>query len=891
MSWWSRIANVFRDGRLDRDLDDELQFHVEERIRERTAEGLTPDEAAAEVRRRFGAPLRWREQSRDVKLLPWLDSLVRDLRIGTRMLRKNAIVTSAAVVSLALAIGACAAASSLVDALILRPLPVYQPERLVYLTVGTGNPERPESDTFNDPLFVRLRDNGRAHVDLFAMSTQVRRHVLFSDAGGEKERVQTQYVSGDAFERLGVGAFAGRPITQDDDRLSAPHFVAVISHAFWKRRFGGDPAAVGRQFALDDRPFEIIGIAQEAFTGIEPGRPTEVWMPYAAYSRRAFGNPQFSWFRTLGRLKADSRREQAEAVLQAASTNFRRENAGRLFGPNAPPDRVKRFLESPLFVRSAANGPSPLRAQFERSLWILAAIASVILLIAGSNVANLFLARTAAREHEMSLRLSIGAGRGRLIQQMLIECALVAVCACMLGLLFAATAAPQVVAMLTPPEDPVFLDLEFNWRILAVAGGLTLLVTTLFGLAPALRASGVAPVTTLKSGGRTLTKAGAMRPFVAVQVGFALMVLFVGGLLVLSFARLATVNPGFATSDVLLLSLETVQRIDPPQQRAALVQALDRLRGMPGVEAVSSSEFTTLGRPWTHYVRFPGTRQDLEATMAPIMPEFLETMRIPVLAGRTFATRDMDSAHAVIVINEAMAAQYFKGGAVGQTLEARFGDAESSNRHEVIGVVANAKYDLRRAPAPTIYIPMPLRSLGTIHLRVGRDVVDRGPNLAARLRDEVRAANPVLRVTTVRSQTTVVGETMLRERLLAVLAGFFAVVGLALAGVGLYGVLSYAVVQRTREIGIRVALGARHTTVVKTIAVDTALTAVAGAIGGLAAGVYLARFVESLLFEIRPLEFWSLSVPVAVLLATAAIAALLPAWRAARIDPVVALRE
>ena len=281
-----------------------------------------------------------------------------------------------------------------------------------------------------------------------------------------------------------------------------------------------------------------------------------------------------------------------------------------MFGPNAPPDRVKRFVEAPLFVRSAANGPSPLRSQFQRPLWILASIAALILLIAGSNVANLFLARTAAREREMSLRLSIGAGRGRLVQQVLIESALVAVCACVLGLLFAAVTAPNVVTMLAPAEDPVYLDLRFNWRMLSVAGALTVLVTALFGMAPALRASGVAPVTALKAGGRTVASGGVMRPFVAMQTGFGLMVLFVGGLLVLSFARLSTVNPGFATSDVLLLSLETVQRIDPREQRAALVQALDRLRAMPGVESVSSSEYNPIGRAWTHYVRIPGTQHD-----------------------------------------------------------------------------------------------------------------------------------------------------------------------------------------------------------------------------------------------------------------------------------------
>ena len=279
----------------------------------------------------------------------------------------------------------------------------------------------------------------------------------------------------------------------------------------------------------------------------------------------------------------------------------------QLFGPERSPESVARFLATPLYVRPAVNGVSPVRREFERSLWILSSIAALVLLIAGSNVANLFLARTAAREREMALRLSIGAGRGRLIQQMLVESAIVAGAACVLGLLFAAAAGPAVVDMLASADDPVRLDLRMDWRLVAFAGGLTLLTTALFGIAPALRASSVAPMTALKAGGRSGARAGVMRPFVAAQVAFGLVVLFVGSLLVLSFARLSSVNPGFATSDVLLLSLEAVQRVDVKEQRTALLAVLDRLRGVPGVLAVSSAEYNPVGRAWTHNLRKPGS--------------------------------------------------------------------------------------------------------------------------------------------------------------------------------------------------------------------------------------------------------------------------------------------
>jgi putative ABC transport system permease protein len=888
MSWWSRLTNVFRAGSVEAELDEELQFHIDERIREMTAAGMTPEAAARAAARRFGHPLRLREQSRDVKIMPWLDSIVRDVRLGARMLRKNAVVTGASIASLSLALGACLAAFSLVDALILRPLPVRQPDQLVYLTFATYAPERPESDTFNDPLFLRLRDAARDHVDLFAMSTQVIRPAVLPGAGGEKERLRTQYVSGDAFDRLGVAPLVGRLLTGQDDERPGAHPVAVLSHAFWTRRFGGDPTVVGRWLTVEDRPLQVVGVAEARFTGVEPGRPTDLWLPYAMYSSRAFGNRSYSWFRIVGRLKGSAGMEQAQSVLQAAFTSFRREEAQRS-GQARSPESIARFIGTPLYVRPAATGPSPLRRQFERSLWILAAIAALVLLIAGSNVANLFLARTAAREREMALRLSIGAGRRRLLQQMLVESALVASAACALGLLFAELAGPAVVAMLASADDPVQLDLRLDWRLVAVAGGLTLLTTAVFGLAPALRASRVSPMVALKTGaGRSVTGAGLMRPFVAIQVGFGLVVLFVGSLLVLSFAKLSSVNPGFATSDVLLLSLEATGRMTSTEQRTALLQLLDRLSHVPGVLAISSAESNVLGRAWTHHVRVSGTeRETIEATMMPVTPGYFETMAIPLIAGRGFMASDLAAKSFAVIVNDAFAARYFgREPAIGRSVVARFADVDDSGVHEVVGMVADTRYDLRKPAAPTIYIPLPLRTTGTVHVRVAGDPAP----FAARLREEARAAGPSLRVTSVDSQAALVNRTLLRERLLALLSGFFALVGLVLAAVGLYGVLSYAVVQRTREIGIRVALGARQIRVIRTVLTDVGGAALVGAVCGLAGALYLSRFVKALLFEVTPFDFWSLALPLVMFLLAALLAAMLPALRAARVDPVIALR-
>lgn len=899
MSWFSRIANAFRPSAVDRGLDEEMAFHIESRIADLVAGGMTRDRAETMARRQFGNRLRLREQSRDVKVLPWLDSLVRDVRLGARMLRKNGLVTAAAILSLSLALGACVAAFSLVDALILRPLPVRDPQHLIQLSIPS-NPNGADSDTFSNPLFLRLREAGRGRVDLFAISYPERPRVTFAEPGAEREPVRLEFVSGDAFDRLGVAPAAGRLLAAQDDVRAGAHPVAVVSHAFWMQRFGGDPAIVGRWFTLHRRddsspigglpdvPLQIVGVAEPRFRGIEPGRPTDVWLPWAMGDPYAFGNADHHSLRVFGRLRDDVPLEQAHAVLQAAFTNFRREYAARHMDPSRPPDRVARFINTPLNARPAATGPSRLRRQFERPLWILAGIAALVLLIAGSNVANLLVARTAAREREMSLRLSLGAGRGRLIQQVLAESALLAAAACVAGALFASFVAPAVVGLLGSPEDPVSLELIVDWRPVAFIGALTLLITTAFGLAPALRASNAAPMTGLKSaGGRGSARLGAVRPFVVLQVAFSLVVLFVGGLLVLSFARVTSVNPGFATSGVLLLSWEPTGRVARAQRRATLVQVLDRLRDVPGVEAVSAAS-GMLGRGWRHNIRLPGTTDEwVEAGMKPVTPGFFETMQIPLRAGRTFVGADMEAERATtIIVDEAFAARYFgREPAVGRRVDGRF-DTEGT-MPEIVGVVANARYDVRQPAAPTIYFPMPTNETGTLHVRAAGDLTA----IVARLRDEVRAATPLFRVTTVTSQSAAIARTLLRERLLALLSGFFAIVGVVLTAVGLYGMLTYAVVQRTREIGIRVALGARVFGAVRTVLRDAAGSMLIGTACGLAGGLYASRFVETLLFEVTPRDAWSVALPLGTLLVTALIAAALPAWRAARVDPVIALRH
>jgi len=887
MSWLSRLGNVFRTSKVDADLDEELRYHREARVGDLIAQGLSRVEAEAEAARRFGNTLLLREQSRDVKLLPWLESILQDVRFGARSLRKNAVVTGAAMISLSLAIGACAAAFSLVDALLLRPLPVREPERLVYLTFAADVPDQDDRDSFAYPLFERLRADARPYIDLFGTSYQSIRRAVFPDTAEQDEKVRAQYVSGDAFAILGVRAALGRLLTAADDVRPGGHPVAVLSHRFWTRRFGGDPSVIGRSFRFEQRAFEIVGVAEPRFIGVEPGRVIDLWVPNMMWRAEALTHQDWSWFRILGRLKNGVSPEQARSALQATFSSVRRDRAAQVVRPGEQRERIERYVNTPLTLRSAANGPSELRKHFERPLWILVTVVALVLLIAGSNVANLFLARAAAREHEMSLRLSIGASRGRLIQQVLIESALLAGAASAFGFLFASAAAPIVVGMLAPSDSPAYLDLRMDWRLVAFLGTLGLLTTMLFGLAPALRASGTAPVVALKAAGeRTGSRVHLLRPLVAAQVAFSLVVLFLGGLLLLSFAKLTKTDLGFTKSGVVLLRIESELK-DPEQARDIGLQLIDRVRRLPGVHGAGLSGWALFsGSGWSRNIRLPGRGPEAsDPYFLGVSPGWFETMRIRLLDGRTLEPRDTEPKEpSSVVVNEAFARHYFGGRrAVGLA----FGrvDRQGIVQQDIVGVVANAKYlDLRRPAPPTVYVPH--RGLGTLHVRTADDPLA----LTSTVRREIQVVHPSLRVTDVYMQSTLVDNTLLRERLLALLSGFFALVGLLLAAVGVYGVLTYSVVQRTREIGIRMALGARPLVVVRSVLMHIGWALACGIGVGLAGGLYVARFVGPLLFEVEPLDIWSIALPVAVMLSAAILAALPPARRAARVDPIIALR-
>ena len=643
MSLWSRIANVFRGDRLNREIDEELESHI--------AEAVEEGRDAEEARRALGRMAQHQQQSHDAHVIAWLDTLRADVIFGWRQLKRHKVTSLAAILSLALAIGACTSAFRLIDALLLRPLPVAHADRLYALSrQGIGfDGKFGAYDSWAYPVFTQMRSAAKGQADLIAISWAVRTDVTYK-TDQEMEKANLQYISGSMFNIFGLQPALGRLFTQNDDRTPGAEPYAVISYDYWTRRFARDPHVIGRVLHIGDNSFQIVGVSEKKFTGTEPGTFVDIFVPTMMHRHVTY--PNSTWIRTLVVLHpgvaAEPLRQKLAAISQVFETN-------RLKGETGlSQETLRNVLNNQVLMEPAPTGVSGLKQGYSRALAALCVLVAMVLLIACANVANLMTAQAAARAREMALRVSVGAGRWRLVQMVLAESALLAFFASASGALFAWWSAPFVIGMINPPDNPVRLALPADWRVLGFGIALTIAVIVLFGLIPALRASSIKPASVLKGGEDPHSRRRLMHGMISLQVAFCFLVLFIAGLFVATFKRLSAQPMGFSAER--LLMVETTSR--PAQSQVYWDQIADRLRAMPGVERVAQAAWPLLGGTnWNDSISINGGPPSTDlAYFLNVSPGWLDTMKIPLLGGRDF--RNGDAYPNVAVVNETFAKKF-----------------------------------------------------------------------------------------------------------------------------------------------------------------------------------------------------------------------------------------
>ena len=904
-----RVRALLGHGRAENDLDEELRFHMEMEARKQRQEGMTDDEARRAALAHFGGVEQVREECRDARGLTLLENLLRDVRFGARVLRKTPAFTTIAVLSLAIGIGANTAVFSLLDTIMLRMLPVRSPEQLVVAKWGaradltlsatwaTGGDDGHGSWTrnvFSWAIFSDMRARSRTLSDVMG----------FSPLGPVNVAVGTQaiatggmVVSGNYFQALGVSTVIGRPLTDDDDTADGLP-SAVISYRFWERAFGLNPEAIGKTMYVNGHPCVVIGVAPREFFGVSAGgflrTPNiDVVLPIRARERMEsagrqkldwFGDDLF-WIQVMGRRTAagepQARGELASFVLAHLSDENRKELNGEV-------PRV--------FLDPGARGLDALRGAYRQPLLILMTVVGLTLLMACANLAGLLLARANARQKEIMLRLALGANRGRLVRQLLVEGALLAAAGAAAGLAFAWWGVRALVALMATGFAPIPVDVAPDARVLAFTAAISVVTTFLFALVPALRATRVDVAGGLKEDTPMSAlphRLAAGRILLAVQVAVAVVLLAGATLFTRSLANLRSLPLGFNPRNVTLFDVAPGKNgYDEVRGNQLYVRLWERLRQMRGVTAVSLCAERVLGGYQSSggILVEGGGKDAVNSTMNWVGADFFPTMGMPVLLGRGVESRDMTATPRVAVINETLARHAFGGQSpLGRRFHWSFKDEQSV---EVIGVVKDAKYDRMRGDAPpTIYVPYTQRPWGwpsemTFEVRSAGKTAE----VAAGIRRAVAELDRMLPVTNLKTQEAQIDDSLAREHLFATLVGLFSAITLALACVGLYGSVAYTVTRRTRELGVRMALGANRAVVLRMLLGQVALTVSAGLVIGLPATWMLTRIIGSQLYGVRPHDPLSLLIAAAGVVAVALLAAMLPARRALRIDPVRALR-
>jgi len=878
-----RWRSLWAGRAVDAELDEELRFHLDQQEAANIAAGMPPQQARTAARRALGGVEQRKEDCRDERRVALVENLVRDLRFAARQLRQQPMFTAAAVLSLALGIGANSAIFQLLNALTLRPIPVPAPHELVEVRLtGDGRDGRHNGRNrqVSLPQYEEMARRQQAFSSMFAFGDT--RFNLSPQ--GEVRYVDGAWVSGSFFDTLGVSPLLGRLIGPEDDQPGCGAPVAVISYAFWQREFGGRPDVVGQTLTAGGSRVPVIGVTPPRFFGVEVGREFGIAMPIC-WSRQT--SRDHWWLAALGRLKPGWTRAQAEGHLAGLLPGIQRDTM-----PNYRAELATAYLSMGVQVVDASAGVSPLRRSYEQPLWILMAIAGLVLLIAAVNLANLLLARSTARGQEFAVRLALGGSRARVLQQVFTESALIAALGSVAAIGVAAIVSRSIPPLISTASNRIHLDLAIDWRgfaFTALAGIATALV---FGMAPAIKAAG-APVMRVAGRGAAANRGmGLRRALVAVQIAVTLVLLFGGLLFLRSLQNLATQDTGVSQRGVIVASLLFSEQAYPLQRRPSAYHALDeRMRSLPGVISIAEAYTTPLGgSTWDTEIELPG-RVKGTSNVNQVGPGYFDTLGTRLLAGRDFDERDVPGAPKVAIVSESFAARYFNGDAIGRHFLRPSDSGDGGIDYEIVGVVADQKYDDLREAATRIYYlassqdpaPWPQRRY------VIRSTQPASQAMAA-IGQAVAAIDPAISIRYALLDEQM-GDAMLRERLMARLSGIFGVVALLLAVVGLYGVVSYTVAGRRAEIGVRAALGASQARIVAMVLGDVGRMLAVGVAGGTAAAVASGRAIGSLLFGVAADDMATLAAAIGVLTLAGLLAGLWPARRAAGIDPITALRE
>ncbi|HEY2800146.1 MAG TPA: ABC transporter permease [Chthoniobacterales bacterium] len=897
-----RFRALWRRREVEGELEEELRDHLVRKTEEGIARGLTSEEARRRALLALGGIEQRKEECRDARGLRWLEEFLQDLRYGFRLLCKNPGFSVVVVLALAIGLGANTALFSLFDRVLLRPLPVQHPEQLVVLSVTN---ERAASDTsFSHPMYRQLRDNNAVFNGILAQAG-VSLNVAY---GGESEKVRGELVSGNYFETLGVRPFLGRLFTPTDDLQPGAHPVAVLSYAYWQRRFGANRSIVGAKVILNDHPMTVIGVTPPGFYGTNLAEETDIRIPMmmAPIFRSGAGSvlqspgilqsPGHIWLEIIARRKPGLSRAQAEA---GADVLYRLIHEKEIREQPARVSDYEKRIErtSHLKLLPGSQGLRELQKQFSHALLVLFGITIVILLITCANLANLFLARNAARTQEIALRLALGATRRRLVRQWLTESFLFASLGGGLGLLFGIWTQSALLYFLPASERMNIGRATLDPRVFAFAFAAALATALLFGIVPAMQMArgALAP----QQGDARLQRSD-MSPkrfrgaLVLLQIALSLPLLVGAGLFLHSLRNLKAISPGFDESHVVLASLNPgLNGYKAERTRALYDEFLSRVRAFPGVRSAALATDVVLSGGWDQLiVKVEGYQPREGEEMSPyedtVSPGYFATMRMPIVAGRDFNERDSLTSGKVAIVNQTMARYYFgKQNPLGKKIGTNDSAAPDI---EIVGVAQDAKYvSLREKPQQHFYLPIaqePRLFDLTLHVRTAGDP----RTIVGTLRKTLQEIDPQVPLYDVTTLGGELDKSIASDRLITWLSTAFGVLATLLATIGLYGVIAFSVTQRTREIGIRMALGAQRGDVLRLVFRQVVWLVLIGGASGAAISLGGMRVLESLLYDVRALDPLAFAGATLLLFTAAAVAAYLPARRATRVNPTVALR-